>query len=252
MDKQTETGFYEQFWQDADYQLAYAFDSAVRDRFPAIQKVWGQLRTPARVLDYGCGNGVLTFWMSAHGFGQDLLGLDVSHEGIQQAVSYFARPGLEFQVLEPGKPLDHLGVFDVVVSSHVLEHVEYPQKAIVQMLPLSEWFVLEVPLEQCFVQTALTAIRGKALGDNPVGHVNFWTKRSFDSFIASCGLISLRTYRYASAPFSPYNSSLKCALERTALKILGLGLYGRFMATHYIVLARRHPSWRERIAAIAL
>src|SRR6266550_1906724 len=90
--------FYENFWVDADYQLAYAYDSAVRDRYPAIRKVWGEMRLPQRVLDYGCGNGVLTSWMHQNGFGTDNAGLDISQTGVQFAKSKFNQDGLHFYV----------------------------------------------------------------------------------------------------------------------------------------------------------
>ncbi len=57
MAEASDAGLYERFWQDADYQLAYAFVSAKRDRYPAIRRVWDDLPLPSRMLDYGCGNG---------------------------------------------------------------------------------------------------------------------------------------------------------------------------------------------------
>ena len=43
-EKKIGDGFYEYFWADSLYQQAYAFDSAVRDRYPAIKKVWAEMR----------------------------------------------------------------------------------------------------------------------------------------------------------------------------------------------------------------
>lgn len=242
--------FYEQFWADSNYQLKYAFDSAVRDRFPAIQKVWGELRPPNRLLDYGCGNGVLTYWMHSNGFGRDCLGIDVSSTGIENARKQFAKNGIEFRVFDPNKPFDNLGKFDVVVSSHVLEHVPDPHEALVRILPLSDWFLIEIPLEDCFVQNTVALIRQRERKDNTLGHINFWTKSKFRHLLESCGLLVVRDFQYASAPFSPYSNPLKRWMERLALAALGTKLYGRMMATHYIVLAYRHPSWREIIERI--
>ncbi|HXX74303.1 MAG TPA: class I SAM-dependent methyltransferase [Nitrospiraceae bacterium] len=244
MDEVKQTAeFYERFWEKEDYQLAYAFDSAVRDRFPAILQVWGQLRSPHRVLDYGSGNGVLTSWMYANGFGNELVGIDISQAGVKYAARTFGKSEVVFKTFQPGEALDHLGCFDVVVSSHVLEHVAHPESSLAQMIPLSEWFVLEVPLEECVVQKCLSAC-GRNRLSNPVGHVNFWTKKKFRSFLQSCGLFVVRDFHYASAPFSQFNNLFKRILERAALHMLGISLYGQFMATHYAVLAHRHPAWR--------
>jgi len=239
------TDFYERFWEQTDYTLRYAFDAAVRDRYPAILKVWSGMRMPDRVLDFGCGNGVLSYWMHCHGFGSAAVrGVDISKTGVQQAVRNFSRPGLEFDVADPATGRGLEGRYDVVVSSHVLEHIPDPGRTLERLLPLAEWFVLEVPLEKCAAQTILWKLRGQPQTANPLGHVNFWTKREFRSFVESHGLMVLNEYQYASAPFSPYNGRTKRAVERAMLAALGMSAYSRLMATHYAVLARRRPEHR--------
>ena len=237
-DKANKDTFYEHFWADARYQQAYAFDSAVRDRFPAIKKVWGDMRQPGRVLDYGCGNGVLTYWLWSNGFGREITGVDVSRTGVDSARRDFDKPGLNFETLEA---FDRLAPssFDVVVSSHVLEHIGRPETTLTSMAAKAEWLVLEVPLEKCLWPELAARLRGRSRGDNPLGHVNFWDKEGFKSFLKSAGLLIVREYQYASAPYSPFNHWAKRWLECVALKVLGLRLYGALMATHYVVLARK-------------
>lgn len=237
-DKRITNQFYECFWSDARYQYTYAFDSAVRDRFPAIKKVWGDLRLPGRVLDYGCGNGVLTFWLWSNGFGRQITGVDVSCTGIATARQIFARPGLFFETLEQFERQPS-GDFDVVVSSHVLEHIEKPEIALGQMGAKAEWLILEVPLEKCLWPDIAARIRKRPRSDNPLGHVNFWNKATFKSFLKSANLLIVREYQYASAPYSPFSHRAKRWIERAALKVLGIRFYGVLMATHYIVLARK-------------
>lgn len=241
MDKASNTtsGFYELFWTDATYQQAYAFDAAVRDRFPAIQKVWGSLVPPKRVLDFGSGNGVLTYWMHCNGFGDALLGVDVSNTGVENARAAFACAGLQYEHIDYLADLPPEERFDVVVSSHVLEHIPEPEKVVVQLREMSDWFVLEVPLEKCLWQALSYTLRSKERHDNPLGHVNFWTKTSFRKFLEENGFLIIRDYQYASAPYSPYNSARKRLVERLLLRVIGLNAYSRVMATHYIVLARR-------------
>ena len=241
MAKNTDTAsdFYESFWKDAPYQQAYAFDSAVRDRYPAIQNVWHPLASPKRVLDFGSGNGVLTYWMHCNGFGDSILGVDLSRTGVANARSAFARDGLQFEQLDFLDSLTPREPFDVVVSSHVLEHIPHPERALKRLRNLGEWFVLEVPLEKCFWPDLSCALRGKARHENALGHVNFWTKASFRSFLEENGFLIVRDYHYASAPYSPYNSSLKKIVERALLMAVGIEIYSRVLATHYTVLARR-------------
>ena len=239
MAEPSDAGFYERFWRDADYQLAYAFDSAVRDRYPAIRRVWGDLLSPSRVLDYGCGNGVLSYWMHCNGFGRDVIGLDVSRTGILSANRFFGRDGLEFRVLEADRTIPNLGHFDAVVASHVLEHIEAPGEVLARLGPIAEWFILEVPLEDCLVQSVLAKLRRRDRLDNPVGHVQFWNRKSFRRFVESCGFIIVRDHLYTSSPYSLYTHPIKRLVERGALAILGTKFYSFFMASHYTVLARR-------------
>jgi 2-polyprenyl-3-methyl-5-hydroxy-6-metoxy-1,4-benzoquinol methylase len=79
-------GYYEQYWADAEGHVEFNFEAAVLYRFPSICRVWGSLKPPARVLDWGCGNGVLTFWMYENGFGGEVIGLDVSNLSREPAV----------------------------------------------------------------------------------------------------------------------------------------------------------------------
>ena len=234
----TENNFYEKFWEDFQYQQLFAFDSAVRDRYPAIQAVWGDLKKPVSVLDFGSGNGVLSYWLKSNGFGEQVVGVDVSQTGVDNANRAYGREGLSFVTLDKLSEFKS-GSFDAVVSSHVLEHIDEPAAALQSIIDKAEWLVLEVPLEQCLWPELSSRLRGKARSDNPLGHVNFWTRDSFREFLAKADLLIVRDYHYASAPFSPFNGTLKRLLERVFLSLVGLNMYSKIMATHYIVLARK-------------
>lgn len=240
MDNCTEANeqFYERFWQDVEYQQAFAFDSAVRDRFPAISEVWGGLRRPKKVLDYGCGNGVLTYWLWSNGFGEEVLGVDVSSTGVENARSSFTKPGLQFELVAELDAIEPAS-FDVVVSSHVLEHIDNPEVALKKITSMAEWMVIEVPLERCLWPELVSRMRRKPRRENPLGHVNFWDKEGFRRFLKQAGLIVVKDYQYASAPYSPFNHWAKRLLEIVALRAMGLKLYSKIMATHYAVLVRK-------------
>jgi SAM-dependent methyltransferase len=235
--------FYERFWQDEDYQLRYALQAATHERLPAILKLWGKMPRPQRVLDFGCGNGVLTQLMHSQGFGSEIVGVDVSATALQFASRRFARPGLRFESRSGRAGLADLGVFDVVVASHVLEHLDDPDRALAELSAVAEWLLLEVPLEDCWVSRLISAL-GRDRTQNPVGHVKFWTRTSFRALLEAAGLVVIHDFRYAAAPFSPYQSRGKRLVQRAVLGVIGVRAYGRIFSTHYAVLARprRNPA----------
>jgi len=237
MDKTADSKFYEEFWADSKYQLEYAFDSAVRDRFPSIQQLWGSMKTPSRVIDFGCGNGVLTYWMHCNGFGDEIVGLDVSETGVKFANQRYKTDGLNFSQIKPGDTPRFDEPFDVLVASHVLEHIEDAGGVLSSLRDTAKWFILEVPLEDSFMPNLKPLVTGKARTNNPVGHVHFWNPESFRKVVEDAGYQVIRDRHYASAPFSPFNAAGKRFVEQVLLKLMPVKIYARLMATHYAVLA---------------
>jgi SAM-dependent methyltransferase len=76
----------------------------------------------ARLLDAGCGTGAFLAWAAASGRFAELSGVDLSPEALD--VCRTRTPGAELAVAPLSSlPFDD-GVFDVVVSNDVLQHVE--------------------------------------------------------------------------------------------------------------------------------
>ncbi len=237
-DKRKNQKFYEEFWEDYQYQEKYAFYVAVQDRLPAIKNVWPDFENPEKVLDFGCGNGVLTYLLKCSGFGKTILGVDISKKGIENAQKFFSKNGLSFKSLDEFW-LKNQERFNVIVSSHVFEHINYPDETLKKIQNLSDWFIIEVPLENAFWPNFSSIIRRKLRVDNPLGHVNFWSKNSFRYFLENNDFLVVKDFQYASAPFSKYSKWIKCLFQRLILKIFGINIYGYLMATHYIVLIRK-------------
>ena len=200
--------------------------------------MWQDLKFPNTVLDYGCGNGVLTYLLWCHGFGKNIVGVDISETGLESARRNFDCAGLSFRTLSDLADIEPVK-FEVAVSSHVLEHVPDAKQAWVKMAGKADWVIVEVPLEDCFWPNFISAISQRPRADNPLGHVNFWNNATFKKFIKDNGLLAVRSYHYASAPFSIYGHPLKRSVQKILLKLLGVKLYGKIFATHLILLARK-------------
>ena len=237
-DSKKQKQFYEKFWEDYKYQEQYAFYVAVQDRLPAIKNVWSGLENPDKVLDFGCGNGVLTYWLKCNGFGKNILGVDLSIKGIKNAQKFFSKNGLSFKSLDDFWLIKNKK-FDVIVSSHVFEHIYHPEKTLNKIKNLADWIIIEVPLENAFWPNLISIIQNKPRKNNPLGHVNFWSKNSFQDFLVSNNFLLVKDFQYASAPFSKYSHWIKSLLQRFILKIFGVNIYGYLMATHYIALIRK-------------
>ena len=156
-----------------------------------------------RVLDLGCGNGALTAALDAQGY--DVIGVDPSEEGIQQARN--AHPELEVHV---GSAYDDLraeyGTFSAVVSLEVVEHVYYPRKyarCVYDLIESGGVAILSTPYHGYLKNLAL-ALTGKmdehftALWTH--GHIKFWSRKTLRTLLEETGFQDLHFRRVGRIP----------------------------------------------------
>lgn len=134
-----------------------------------------------RVLDAGCGEGFVTNYLAERDPALQLTGVDLSEEAIAYARAHFGehatyRTGSIYKI-----PFSD-NSFDAVVCSEVLEHLDEPDRALAELKRVARKHVLiTVPREPIFDR--LNRL-GRRLGLSPdPGHVNFWTKRSFQAYL---------------------------------------------------------------------
>lgn len=150
---------------------------------------------PRKLLELGCGTGAVIAECQRRDLAVSYVGVDYAPE----AIDYLSRhsEGIEaiqaditsrgFQMSDP---------CDVVVLSHVLEHLESPAallRAVKHSVRFS-YVVIEVPLEDLIASRAKSLLRDRAA--NRAGHVQFFTARSFELLLRSSGfkVIDRRTY----------------------------------------------------------
>lgn len=94
--------------------------------------VFGHIATPGpRIVDIGCGGGILTEAMARHG--AQVLGIDLSQPTLDIAIAHARQAGLDIDYrLQSAEALaaEQAGSFDAVTCMEMLEHVPDPSAVI--------------------------------------------------------------------------------------------------------------------------
>jgi 2-polyprenyl-3-methyl-5-hydroxy-6-metoxy-1,4-benzoquinol methylase len=124
-------------YEDAAVATGGGDDPADRRRLSEVAAfLAARVRPGGRILDVGCGNGGLLAALRAHGF-PDLTGFDpsaactarVQQNGMQGVVR-------TLPLTDPTAESNHWGRFDLIILSHVLEHVFDARAVLESLLPL--------------------------------------------------------------------------------------------------------------------
>lgn len=152
---------------------------------------------PLRVLDVGCGRGELLHILSEKGC--KVTGVDLNKECVDVAAQYASCVQGSFVDLskhfQPGD-------FDVIVTSHVIEHVQSPITALTSLRGMNaKGYILAIPN----IHRSSRIIRlllGSARGDHPT-HYFGWGRAEFSALLNASGfeIVQWYTDRVSINPF---------------------------------------------------
>ena len=146
---------------------------------------------PSSLLDVGCGEGVLVHRWAARLPQARMVGIDLEEESIQAGWAQRAAPNLEYQVMHAENLPFTENEFDLASAIEVLEHVPDPEHTVAEMARCAgSHLLVSVPREPLW--RMLNMARGaywRDLGNTP-GHLNHWSRRSFESLLARHGEIA--------------------------------------------------------------
>jgi SAM-dependent methyltransferase len=140
-------------------------------------------RGPGRVLEVGCGEGIVIEYVRRRHHGVRLDGVEPDADALARA-----RRRLPDALLVRGDACDlgiATGAYDLVLCLEVLEHLREPARALGEIRRVARrGCILSVPHEPFFrLGNLLRARNVRRLGDPP-DHVQHWSRRGFESL---CG-----------------------------------------------------------------
>ena len=136
---------------------------------------------PDSILDAGCGEGFVLSFVAEQSPELRLFGVDLSEAAVSYAREHFGsiatfRKGNLYRL-----PFSD-NSFDTVLCSEVLEHIEDPDRAVLELKRVARHNVLITVPHEPYFQWLNTL--GRWFRFNPdAGHINFWTVKTFEQFM---------------------------------------------------------------------
>lgn len=193
------------------------------------------------ILEVGAGDGAILQELSNRQFGDHLYGLELSASGVTVIEKRQIPNLVECQQFDGYKiPYDNQ-TFDLIILTHVLEHVEFPRQLLYEIGRVAQHVCIEVPLED--------NIRlSKDFVPDKVGHINYYNAKTIRRLIQTCQFqvlgqqvsnISKTMYRYAGD---------RKGIAQYYIKEISLNLFPRWATslwTYHSTLICRSPYFTE-------
>ncbi len=160
--------------------------------FKKFEKDLGSLLAPLnpkRILDAGCGEGFTLSRFYELKIGESLEGIDYSLDAIR--IGKQVHPHLNIKRGDIYNLVYKDNSFDLVICMEVLEHLEYPQKALQEIVRVSKKYILlTVPNEPWFLLSNYTR------WGQDIGHINKWSSSSFEKLVISNSSLKIVAKRH--------------------------------------------------------
>jgi hypothetical protein len=155
--------------------------------FGAVEKansveklVRSRLPHPKTLMELGAGTGAIISELKRRSFAREYLAIDYSLDACR-----YMRESLQGVVVRRADIITEriLEKANVVVVSHVLEHLEQPEQLLRGILTNVDfdWLVIECPLEDLVASRIKNKFRNRL--DNLAGHVQFFTPHSLRELV---------------------------------------------------------------------
>jgi ubiquinone/menaquinone biosynthesis C-methylase UbiE len=165
------------------------------------------------ILEVGAGDGAISERLCTRQFCTELHALDISESGIQKLKQKNIPQIQQAQVFD-GTHIPYADQsFDLVILSHVVEHLEHPRQLLYEACRVGKAVFIEVPLEDT------RALSSEYVPDH-VGHINVYSPRTIRRLLQTCELDIQQEYVHVpSLKAHQHSSRLKGILKYTAKRI---------------------------------
>jgi ubiquinone/menaquinone biosynthesis C-methylase UbiE len=135
----------------------------------------------ASILEIGAGEGSILKRLSDLQFGDELFALEISASGVEVIEKKAIARLAECRLFDGYHAPYDTNRFDIVVLSHVLEHVEHPRLLLQEASRVARYVFVEVPLEDTF------RLPDDFVLDH-IGHINVYSPKTIRRLVQSCNL----------------------------------------------------------------
>lgn len=185
------------FWRFAQ-ETSFAFfkDKEHPFRAKAIEYVLPLISKEMNVLDLGCGKGILTNAISQKA--NYTVGVDYSDENITYAKNTYTSDKMKFV---KGDALDYLKEsdekFDVLILSHILEHLDEPKAFIEMFKDFFDYIYIELPdFERDYINEYRKILNSELIYSD-ADHITEFDRDDLLSMLKHNGVVPIRSeYRY--------------------------------------------------------
>ncbi len=152
-------------------------DNFYRHVFALLQNV-----PSGSILDVGCGEGFTLAKLKEAGIGKRLEGIEYNKRAI--ALGKKENPAIKITQGSIYELPYKSNVFDLVLCTEVLEHMDDSKKALMELVRVSnKYLLLSVPNEPFFMLAQLLRGKNWSRWGNDIEHINHWSFASFQKFV---------------------------------------------------------------------
>lgn len=198
-----------------------------KDKAQHIIKVCKNIN-PTKILEVGAGDGSILHFLNEWNFGNELYALEIAETGVEIIKNRSIKRLKEVGSFDGYKIPYGDDSFDLIILSHVLEHVEHERVLLRELKRAAKNIVIEVPLDYRF------GVDKRIKHFLDYGHINMYTPSLLRFLLQSEGLdiitdlvsmIPVATTKFnefinKKTPKS-FKKSLKIEMEYQIKKVLG-------------------------------